>query len=99
MMSRTDERLRPPPMKIISRLATSIDGYVTTPDGWPAPTADPAFAPGSSHGIQEFLKDKEAALMGAATFALALPVTRWPWPDLDVFVLGSQRPEGTPDDV
>jgi dihydrofolate reductase len=86
-------------MKIITRLAISADGYVTTPDGWPAQTADPAFAPGSSHGIQEFLEGKEAALMGAATFALALPVTRWPWPNLDVFVLGSQRPEGTPDDV
>jgi dihydrofolate reductase len=86
-------------MKIISRIATSADGYVTTPDGWPAPTADPAFAPGSSHGIQEFLEGKEAALMGAATFALALPVTRWPWPNLDVFVLGHERPEGTPEDV
>ncbi|MGZ4203499.1 MAG: dihydrofolate reductase family protein, partial [Thermoleophilaceae bacterium] len=24
---------------------------------------------------------------------------RWPWPDLDVFVLGSARPAGTPDHV
>ena len=36
--------------------------------------------------------------MGAATFALA-EGGRWPWPKLDVFVLGSQRPAGTPDDV
>jgi dihydrofolate reductase len=86
-------------MKITSRLATSADGYVTTPDGWPAPVADPAFAPGSSHGIVEFLEGKEAALMGATTFAPALGAPRWPWPDLDVFVLGRARPEGTPDEV
>jgi dihydrofolate reductase len=85
-------------MKIISRLATSADGYVTTPAGWPAQTADPAFAPGTSHGIPEFLEGKEAALMGAATFALA-EGGGWPWPKLDVFVLGSQRPAWTPDHV
>jgi dihydrofolate reductase len=98
MMSRTDERLRPPVMKIISRLATSADGYVTTPDGWPAQTADAAFAPGTSHGIAEFLQGKEAALMGAATFALA-EGGGWPWPNLDVFVLGSERPGWTPEAV
>lgn len=86
-------------MKITSRIAMSADGYVTTPAGWPAQTADPAFAPGTSHGIQEFLEDKEAALMGAKTFALAEGGSRWPWPDLDVFVLGSERPAWTPDDV
>jgi dihydrofolate reductase len=85
-------------MKIISRLAMSADGYVTTPAGWPAPTADPSFNPGVSHGIPEFLEDKEAALMGAKTFALA-EGGRWPWPKLDVFVLGAERPDWTPDDV
>jgi dihydrofolate reductase len=86
-------------MKILSRLSISIDGYVTTPEGWPALTTDPAFAPGSSHGIAEFLATCEQALMGATTFGLALPVDRWPWPDLDVFVLGSERQAGTPDHV
>ncbi|WP_051221487.1 dihydrofolate reductase family protein [Conexibacter woesei] len=86
-------------MKIVSRLSTSADGYVSTPDGWPSQLADPAFASGSSHGIVEFLEGKEAALMGATTFAPALGAPRWPWPGLDVFVLGSGRPEGTPDEV
>jgi hypothetical protein len=49
-------------MQIRARMSTSIDGYVTTPSGWPA-----------------------------------LNNERWWWPDLDVFVLGSQRPEATPD--
>jgi dihydrofolate reductase len=86
-------------MKIRARLGISADGYVTTPGGWPALTADPSFAPGSSHGIQEFLAGCEQALMGATTFAPALRNDRWPWPDLDVFVLASSRPEGTPAQV
>ena len=86
-------------MQIRARLSMSADGYVTTPSGWPAMTADPAFVSGQSHGIREFLADCEAALMGRTTFEPALTNSRWPWPDLDVFVLGSHRPEGTPDHV
>ena len=86
-------------MQIRSRMSMSADGYVTTPDGWPAQLADPAFASGESHGIQEFLQGTEAALMGRTTFEPAVNADRWPWPNLQVFVLGSHRPEGTPDDV
>lgn len=86
-------------MQIVSRLCISADGYVTTPDGWPAQLADPKFEPGQSHGIQAFLEGKEAALMGRTTFEPALNAGRWPWPNLDVFVLASHRPEGTPDHV
>jgi dihydrofolate reductase len=77
----------------------SADGYVTTPDGWPALTADPAFVSGQSHGIQEFLEGCEAALMGRTTFEPAVGNDRWPWPKLNVFMLGSRRPPGTPDHV
>ncbi|MEV8557548.1 dihydrofolate reductase family protein [Streptomyces sp. NPDC051917] len=86
-------------MKIRARLGMSVDGYVTTPTGWPAHTADPAFVSGESHGIREFLEGCEAALMGRTTFEPALTNERWPWPNLDVFVLGSRRPAGTPDHV
>jgi dihydrofolate reductase len=86
-------------MRIVTRFATSADGYVTTPDGWPAHTADPAFASGASHGFPEFQKTLDAVLMGRTTFEPAIGASRWPWPGLDVFVLGSHRPEGTPDDV
>jgi dihydrofolate reductase len=86
-------------MQIVSRLCTSANGYVTTPDGWPAQLADPSFEAGHSHGIQGFLADKEAALMGRITFEPALDAGRWPWPNLDVFVLASHRPAGTPDHV
>ena len=37
--------------------------------------------------------------MGRTTFEPALGADRWPWPNLDVFVLGSHRPSGTPDHV
>jgi dihydrofolate reductase len=80
-------------------MCVSADGYVTTPDGWPAQLADPAFVPGESYGFPEFQESCDAALMGRTTFEPALGADRWPWPNLDVFVLGSQRPSGTPDQV
>jgi dihydrofolate reductase len=86
-------------MQIRARMSMSADGYVTTPEGWPALTADPAFVSGESHGIREFLKGCEAALMGRTTFEPALTNDRWPWPNLNVFVLGSQLPSGTPHHV
>jgi dihydrofolate reductase len=86
-------------MKIRARMSMSADGYVTTPSGWPSLTADPAFVSGESHGICEFLEGCEQALMGRTTFEPALTNERWPWPTLDVFVLGSQRPPATPDHV
>ena len=86
-------------MQIRARMSMSADGYVTTPSGWPALTADPAFVSGRSHGIQEFLEGCEAALMGRTTFEPALINDRWPWPNLEVFVLASHRPAGTPDHV
>ena len=51
-------------MHIHARMSMSTDGYVTTPGGWPALVADPAFVPGQSHGIRGFLEGCEAALMG-----------------------------------
>src|SRR2546423_11201912 len=86
-------------MQIRAGMGTSADGYVTTPSAWPALTADPAFVSGESHGIREFLEGCEAALMGRITFEPALTNDRWPWPNLDVFVLTSRRPPGTPDHV
>lgn len=84
-------------MEIRTRFSISADGYVTTPDGWPALAADPAFVPGKSHGWPEFQARCEAVLMGRTTFEPALGAARWPWPNLDVFVLGSDVPtDGAP---
>jgi hypothetical protein len=76
-------------MAIVTRFSISVDGYVTTPGGWPVLTADPTFVSGRSHGFPEFQKRCEAVVMGRTTFEPALTSPRWPWPDLDVFVLGS----------
>jgi dihydrofolate reductase len=86
-------------MTIRTRLCMSVDGYVATADGRPVQLADPSFVPGQSHGFPEFQARLEAVLMGRTTFEPALGADRWPWPDLDVFVLGSHRPSGTPDHV
>src|SRR5438105_1443678 len=86
-------------MRIRTRMCISLDGFVTTPDGWPVQLADPTFVPGESHGFPEFQRSCEAVVMGRTTFEPALGADRWPWPDLDVFVLASRRPSGTPDHV
>jgi dihydrofolate reductase len=85
-------------MEIRTRMCISLDGNVTTPDGWPVQLADPSFNP-EAYGFAEFQERCEAVLMGRTTFEPALGADRWPWPGLDVFVLGSHRPDDTPDDV
>jgi dihydrofolate reductase len=85
-------------MEILTRMCMSLDGRVTTADGWPAQLVDPSFSP-ESYGFTEFQQRCEAVLMGRTTFEPALGAGRWPWPGLDVFVLGSRRPDGTPDGV
>jgi len=86
-------------MKIRTRMCVSVDGCVATPDGRPVQLVDPAFVPGESYEFPEFQKSCEAVLMGRTTLEPALSADRWPWPDLDVFVLASQRPGGTPESV
>src|SRR5437764_112987 len=85
-------------MQIRTRMCISIDGYVTTPDGRPAQLVDPNFSP-ESYGFVEFQQTCDAVLMGRTTFEPALGAELWPWADLDVFVLGSHRPPGTPEHV
>jgi dihydrofolate reductase len=85
-------------MRIRTRMCMSLDGYVTRPDGWPAQLADPGWDP-EAYGFVEFQKGCDAVLMGRTTFEPALGADEWPWSDLDVFVLGSHRPDGTPEHV
>src|SRR3954453_22315821 len=87
----TRPRSREEQMVIRTRMCISVDGCVTTPDGWPVQLADPSFAAGESYGFPEFQESCDAVLMGRTTFEPALGADRWPWPDLDVFVLASRR--------
>ena len=79
-------------------MCMSRDGFVTTPEGLPVQLADPAFS-AAAYGFDKFQETLDAVLMGRVTFEPALGADRWPWPGLDCFVLGSHRPEGTPEDV
>lgn len=79
-------------------MCMSLDGYVTTPEGWPAQIASPDWSP-EAFGFGDLQASCDAVLMGRTTFEPALGADRWPWPGLDVFVLGSHRPEGTPETV
>jgi len=84
-------------MKIHTHIGVSIDGYISTPDGYPAVLAMPAFAPGRSHGFPEFIERCGAVVMGRTTFEPALGAPTWPWGELKVFVLTTRPlPAGTP---
>jgi len=80
-------------------MCTSLDGYISNADGLPVQLSDPEFDP-EAYGFVEFQANSDAVLMGHTTLMPALEVAdQWPWSDVDVFVLASSRPEGTPDDV
>jgi dihydrofolate reductase len=79
-------------------MCMSLDGYVATPDGWPAQLAEPTWSP-ERYGFREFQAQCGAVLMGRTTFEPALGAERWPWQGVDAFVLASHRPAGTPDHV
>lgn len=86
-------------MRIRARMSMSADGVRHRARRLARGDRRPDFDPGVSHGIREFLEGCEAALMGRTTFLPAVDNDGWPWPNPEVFVLGSQRPDGTPDHV
>jgi dihydrofolate reductase len=86
-------------MQIRTRMCTSLDGYISNADGLPVQLSDSEFDP-EAYGLVELQKGSDAVLMGRTTLMPAIEVAdQWPWSDVDVFVLASERPDGTPDDV
>jgi dihydrofolate reductase len=86
-------------MRIRTRMCTSLDGYISNSDGLPVQLSDPEFDP-EAYGFVEFQAKSDAVLMGHTTLMPALQVAdQWPWSDVEVFVLSSERPDGTPDGV
>lgn len=85
-------------MKILIRMCTSLDGFISTPDGWPVQLAFDGWDAGAL-GFYDLQARCDAVLMGRTTFEPALSAPHWPWGDLPVFVLGGHRPEGTPEHV
>jgi dihydrofolate reductase len=85
-------------VKILTRMCTSLDGCVTTPDGWPVQLSFDGWDPGAL-GFYELQARCDAVLMGRTTFEPAIGAPHWPWGELAVYVLGSSRPPGTPERV
>jgi dihydrofolate reductase len=86
-------------LKIRTRMCTSLDGYISNADGLPVQLSDSGFDP-EAYGLVELQNGSDAVLMGRTTLMPALEVAdQWPWSGVDAFVLSSERPDGTPDDV
>jgi dihydrofolate reductase len=83
---------------MFSRLCTSLDGIVATEEGWPVQLSYSDWDAGQL-GFYELQSRCDAVLMGRTTFEPALSAPHWPWGELKVYVLGSHRPEGTPEQV
>jgi dihydrofolate reductase len=60
--------------------------------------SDPEFDP-EAYGFVELQSRCDAVLMGITTLGPAVDADPWPWEGVDVFVLGSERPPGIPDEV
>jgi len=85
-------------MQIRTRMCTSLDGYVSNADSLPVQLSDPEFDP-EAYGFVELQNGCDAVLMGITTLGPAIDADPWPWSDVDVFVLGSERPPGVPEEV
>jgi dihydrofolate reductase len=85
-------------MQIRTRMCISLDGYISNPDGLPVQLSDPEFDP-EAYGFVELQSACDAVLMGITTLGPAIDADPWPWSDVDVFVLGSERPPGIPEAV
>jgi dihydrofolate reductase len=79
-------------------MCTSLDGYISNEDGLPVQLSDPEWDP-KAYGFVELQSNCDAVLMGITTLGPAIDADPWPWSDVDVFVLGSERPPGIPDEV
>jgi dihydrofolate reductase len=91
-------------MLIRMHTGVSLDGFAATPDGVPAMLSVPEFVPGESHGMQEFLEQCVAVVVGRTTFdeghAHWSEHSVWPWEGKRVYVLTSRPlPERVPDEV
>ena len=85
-------------MQVRTRMCTSLDGYISNADGLPVQLNDPEFDP-ETYGFVELQSQCDAVLMGITTLGPAIDADPWPWSDVDVFVLGSERPPGVPEEV
>ena len=78
--------------KVVLYIATSLDGYIASPDGsveW-LPTA------GQDYGYAEFLASADSTLLGRATYEQVLDSGSWPYSGLTNYVFSRQPPAQAP---
>ena len=78
--------------KVVLYIATSLDGYIASPDGlveW-LPTA------GHDYGYTEFLASADSTLLGRATYEQVLDSGPWPYASLTNYVFSRRPPAVTP---
>jgi dihydrofolate reductase len=71
--------------EVVYYVASSVDGFIATPDGgvdWLAPFESLV----EDHGYADFYASVDAVLMGAHTYEQALGFEPWPYPDKPVRV-------------
>ncbi|MFD2786267.1 dihydrofolate reductase family protein [Hymenobacter rubripertinctus] len=80
--------------KVVLYIATSLDGYIASPDGsveWlPTPP------PGEDYGYADFLANADATLLGRATYEQVVESGEWPYPSFTNYVFSRQPPRQLP---
>jgi dihydrofolate reductase len=76
-------------------IATSLDGFIATPEGGIDWLEDAPNPEGSDFGFSEFLSRVNAILMGRATFEKVLAFDHWPY-TIPAFVLSNTLKEVPP---
>jgi len=74
-----------------SFIATSLDGFISRPDGsidW-LDEANKAVPAGEDCGYAQYISTVSAIVMGRHTFELALSFENWPYDDTPLYVLSS----------
>lgn len=87
-------------MLIRTRMGVSVDGFIATPDTYPAFLAVPGFIPHESYDWPAFNQQTEAVVMGRTGLDAGLQSRDWPWPGKQIYVLTSRLlPADVPADV
>ena len=80
-------------------IATSLDGYIATPDGGVAWLEPFDAGDEGGYGYEEFLKGIGALIMGRATFDQVLGFGDWPYAGKRAIVLSSRPADALPEGV
>lgn len=77
-------------MLIKTRISMSLDGYISTPAGWPVVDVGPSTE--DDHGFTEYKAGCGAVVWGRTSFDQGFGGgwETWPWPDTPVYVLSSR---------